>query len=158
MIQIPLFGAFQGGTSYAQNMGSRYAHKTWWFLVCATGLPKNQLQLMMQLHATGCSPVASKKGQKTRPDWTLKHYSSSATWQKIWGSGKVLNIWKKIWHQICWSEISEKFWYQKPFRNSELFRSSEFKSEFFRSSDLWSDYFQMSRFFVKLLMHAILIV
>ena len=73
--------------------------------------------------------------------------------KKIWGSGKVLNIWKKIWHQICWSEISEKFWYQNFFRNSELFRSSEFKSEFFRSSDLWSDYFQMFRFFIKLLMN-----
>ena len=78
--------------------------------------------------------------------------SASATWQKIWGSGKVLNIWKKnltpdllIWN--FW-----KFWFQKIFRNSELFRSSEFKSEFFRSSDLWSDYFQMFRFFIKLLM------
>ena len=65
MIQIPLFGAFQGGTSYVQNVGSWYVHKFWWFLVCATSLSKNQLptgcnwwcnhmQLMMQPHATGC--------------------------------------------------------------------------------------------------------
>ena len=47
--------------------------------------------------------------------------------------------------------ISEKFWFLKNFWNSELFRSSEFKSESFRSSDLWSDYFQIFRFFVKLL-------
>ena len=40
-------------------------------------------------------------------------------------SGTILNIWKKIWHQICWSEISEKFWLLKIFRNSELFRSSD---------------------------------
>jgi len=26
-----------------------------------------------EMSATGCSPVASKKGQKTRLDWTLKH-------------------------------------------------------------------------------------
>ena len=82
---------------------------------------------------------------------------TSATWQKIWGFGTVLNIWKKnlkpdllIWN--FWKVlISEKFWFLKNFWNSELFRSSEFKSESFRSSDLWSDYFQIFRFFVKLL-------
>ena len=72
--------------------------------------------------------------------------------QKYEVLGKFWTSEKKVWHQICWSEPSEKFWFQKNFRNSELFRSSEFKSEFFRRSDLWSDYFQIFRFFVKLLM------
>ena len=96
---------------------------------------------------------SSACGHTKQVRWTCNHDNqTSATWHKIWGSGTVLNIWKKIWHQICWSEISEKFWFQENFRYSELFRSSEFKSEFFRSSDLWSDYFQIFNFFVKLLM------
>ena len=97
--------------------------------------------------------------------WPLSH-------QQLDKKSEVLGqFWiseKKIWNQICWSEISEKFWFLessdfwkvlisgkfwflKNFWNSELFRSSEFKSESFRSSDLWSDYFQIFRFFVKLL-------
>ena len=53
---------------------------------------------------------------------------------------------KKIWHQICWSEISEKFWFLKNFRHSEFFRTSEFESDFFRCSDLFSDFFRWSDF------------
>ena len=59
MIQIPLFGAFQRGTSYAQNMGSQYVHKFWWFLVFATGLPKNQLPT--SCHWCGCGPSKIQK-------------------------------------------------------------------------------------------------
>ena len=70
----------------------------------------------------------------------VQEYISNLT--TVWGSGKVLNTWKKIWHQICWSEISEKFWKVSDFRNSELFRCL----------DLWSGFFQMFRVFVKLLM------
>ena len=128
MIKIPLFGAFQRGTSYVQNMGSQYAHKFWWGLVCATGLPKNQLptgcnwwcnhmqpvatslvvvRAKSKSSTTGCGLVASKKGQKTRLDRTLKHYMAailvaqficSVALKPYWEMG--FWAWQRSWRQI----------------------------------------------------------
>ena len=93
--------------------------------------------LLKSLQRSGLAPMHQQLDKK------------SEVLERFWTSEKKSDT-RSV--DLKFLKSSEKFWYQKIFRNSELFRSSEFKSEFFRSSDLWSDYFQMFRFFVKLLM------
>ena len=80
-------------------------HKT----SCGHPLPCGKISLQfwsscLKIQKAGLSPVASKKNEKTRPEWTFKHYSCLPVCSLTPGFSGPRNIGTNVRDQI-WTEV-----------------------------------------------------